>query len=96
MASSLEQGRAIACVVRVARRREDAAVVTVGHAGYLAGGFRGIGVFVDGGEVGFEERFVAVRGITAGAGAVLGWILVLYQRWHDGNGYDINVGVTMR
>jgi hypothetical protein len=46
--------------------------------------------------VGFEERFVAVRGIAAGAGAVLGGFLVLYQRGHGGSGCDINIGVTIR
>ena len=39
---------------------------------------------------------MAVRGIAARAGAVLGGFLVLDQRGHGGSGCDINVVVTMR
>ena len=40
---------------------------------------------------------MAVRGIAAGAGTVLGGFLVLDQRGHgDGGGRDVNVEVTMR
>jgi hypothetical protein len=39
-----------------------------------------------GDKAGFEERFVTVRGMAAGAGAVLVGFLVLDQRGHGGSG----------
>jgi hypothetical protein len=46
----------------------------------------GTGVSVDRGEAGFEQHFVALRGIAVRAEAVLGGFLVLDKRRHGGGG----------